>query len=72
MVQLLKAQLEAKDSQIAELQTALLEEQANNKQLLSQLSAAQALHAGTIQQQLLQEESGNIGIFARIRSLFGN
>ena len=78
LVQLLKAQLEAKDSQIAELQTALLEEQANNKQLLSQLSAAQALHAGTLQQQLLQdkpspsEEIYDNSIFARIIKLFRN
>lgn len=78
LIQVLKSQLEAKDSQIAELQTALLAEQANNKQLLSQLSAAQALHAGTLQQQLIEQQppqeeaspADHIGIFTRIYDFF--
>ena len=69
---MLRKQLDTKDKQIDLLLTQNQTLADTLHQTQEQLSAAQALHAGTIQQQLLQEESGNIGIFARIRSLFGN
>ena len=50
-------QLAAKDKQIGDLTAALLSAQEQHKALTDALTTAQALHAGTIQQQLA-EQSG--------------
>ena len=84
LIQVLKSQLEAKDKQIDLLlaQNQTLADALNQTQ--EQLSAAQALHAGTLQQQLLQDkpspseeissnsQSYDNSIFARIIKLFRN
>ena len=58
LVDMLQAQLEMKDKQIAELNARLAETTAALTETTKSLRAAQALHAGTIQQQLLEESEG--------------
>ncbi len=55
LVELLRAQLEAKDRQIDELNARLAETTAALTETTKSLQAAQALHAGTIQTQLLED-----------------
>ena len=55
LVKMLQAQLDAKDRQIDELNARLAETTAALTETTKSLQAAQALHAGTIQQQLLEE-----------------
>ena len=50
-------QLEIKDVQIAELQHTVNTQQETIKDLVTNLNAAQALHAGTIQQQLVDKDN---------------
>lgn len=52
-----KEQLEAKDKQISELQAALKAEQEHSAQLTTALSQQQALHAGDIQRQLVEQRA---------------
>ena len=60
-------QLAAKDRQIEQLTAALTAAQLTQQQLSDSLTAAQALHAGTIQQQLDDKSADKKqGFFARI------
>ena len=52
-----KEQLEVKDKQISELQAALKAEQEHSAQLTTALSQQQALHAGDIQRQLVEQRA---------------
>lgn len=52
-------QLAAKDKQIGDLTAALLSSQEQHKALTDALTAAQALHAGTIQERLTVAEQSN-------------
>ena len=52
-----KEQLEVKDKQISELQAALKTEQEHSAQLTTALSQQQALHAGDIQRQLVEQRA---------------
>lgn len=52
-----KKQLEVKDKQISELQAALKAEQEHSAQLTTALSQQQALHAGDIQRQLVEQRA---------------
>lgn len=51
-----KEQLKVKDIQISELQAALKAEQEHSAQLTTALSQQQALHAGDIQRQLVEQQ----------------
>ena len=68
MIAVLREQLAVKDSQIASLTNALTTSQEQVKQLtdslhdtVAALTAAQALHAGTIQQQLTDKQASSEG-----------